>query len=250
MKFNISDMGGFDQALAYSKKYDLGFEIQHFETGEMLDKRDLPDEINMIKKKLKGFSDISMHGPFYDLIPASRDKKIRIVTLERFNQIYDVAKELKAKHIVLHSGYAPKTCPKDKWIKNSISFWNEFLHGKDDGIKIHVENVYENDFDLLRELVESVDNELFSICLDIGHVNSYSSIFIKDWLTGLNSCVGYTHIHNNYGDSDDHLGFYNGSINMKFVLSLLEEHCPHAVNTLETFEVDSTIDWLKDNNFL
>jgi sugar phosphate isomerase/epimerase len=250
MEINISDMGGFDSAVEYSRKYGFGFEVQHFETGEALDSDDMQNDLSEIKKKTEGLSSITVHGPFYDLIPASRDRRISDVTLFRFNQSYKVADELRADHIIFHSGFVPETCPEDLWLKNSIHFWNRFLSNKSDDIKIHIENVYEENYELLYKLVKKIDRDHVSLCLDVGHVNIYSSRSIDDWVEGLNSKIGYVHLHNNDGKSDDHLGFNEGSIDMKHILSLLDEYCPNAVKTLEVFEIYSTIKWLQVNGYI
>lgn len=250
MNINISDMGGFERAIEYSRKYGFGFEVQQFETGEALDSEELPNELSEIRRKTEGLSSISVHGPFYDLIPASRDRRISDVTLFRFNQIYSVADELRADHIIFHSGFVPKTCPEDLWLKNSTHFWNRFLSNKSGDIKIHIENVYEENFELLYRLVEKIDRDNVYLCLDVGHVNIYSPRTIGDWVEGLNSKIGYVHLHNNDGERDEHLGFDEGSMDMKQIFSLLEKHCPDAVKTIETYEIDSSVKWLESNNFL
>jgi endonuclease IV len=63
-----------------------------------------------------------MHGPFSDLIPASRDQLVRQAARSRFQQGFELAKMIGAQHLILHSGFFPKTYPPDLWIQNSFIF--------------------------------------------------------------------------------------------------------------------------------
>ena len=76
---------------------------------------------------------------------------IKKVTSFKFNQVYEVARELKANKIVYHNGYIPKTYMNVEWIKNVAKFWNEFLEDKKD-LHVVVENVLEQDYYIIDSL--------------------------------------------------------------------------------------------------
>jgi sugar phosphate isomerase/epimerase len=66
---------------------------------------------------LRGF-----HGPFSELVPASRDARIRQVSRDRFQRAYNLARVIGAQHLILHTGYIPKTYPRETWIDYSVAF--------------------------------------------------------------------------------------------------------------------------------
>ena len=121
---------------------------------------------------------------------------------------------------------------------------------------IHVENVYEDDFTNLKELIEqvnqSLDAERLTICLDIGHVNANSSHNLEEWIRGLGDRICYVHVHNNDGILDDHWRLDKGKINIPHTLDLLREHCPRADWTIEALldDIEPSLLWLKKQGYL
>ena len=209
--------------------YDIGLEVVEFGVGYNLDKNDngikeyCDDMGSLIKDR-----PLSIHGPFLDLNTASFDKLIKQVTLTRYNQAYDVAKKLGADRIVFHSCYYEDIYFKEAYINNSLEFWKEFLSDKDESVKIHIENMYDKDISVLKELVDKVNNDIFSICLDIGHANCYSNQSL--------------HLNNNYGKKDSHNGFENGNINVKQVLKLVDGYCDKPSMTIEVTDFNEAIE--------
>jgi sugar phosphate isomerase/epimerase len=211
---------------------------------------------NEIRNKVRGIPLLGMHGPFSELVPASRDPLVRGVVRTRFQQGYDLAQTIGAQHLILHSGFYPKTYPRDQWIQNSFDFWVDFLADKPQPNSIHVENVYEDDFTALQELVERVNQrmgaEILSVCLDIGHVNANSSKTLAEWITGLGDRIQYVHLHNNDGFLDDHWRLDKGKINIGDVLDLLSKHSPNSVWNIETLvsDIEPSLVWMQNHGYL
>ncbi|WP_019850784.1 sugar phosphate isomerase/epimerase [Desulfitobacterium sp. PCE1] len=239
-----------EESYLLSKEFSLGIEVHDFFFPDVMDN---PQPHNdRIKQMLGGIKLRSVHGPFSDLVPASCDTKIVEVCKSRFKNAFETAKELSAEHLIFHSGFIPKTYfPKD-WLDNSTKFWTDFLSDKPNSMEIHIENVYEDDFNLLKELVDAIGDPRFSICLDLGHVNANSTKELNNWIQGLNDRIRYVHLHNNNGKFDDHFGLWKGEIDMLNTLELLKVHSPKALWTIETLSVDikPSIDWLVDNGFI
>jgi sugar phosphate isomerase/epimerase len=253
MKILITDWSNFDQVFPLALKYQVGMEVLEFANPDNLDQPSslLPGII----QKLNTIPLIGMHGPFYELIPASRDPLVQQVARTRFQQGYEIAHKIGASHLILHSGYLPKTYPNDQWIQNSFNFWVEFLNDKTIPNLIHLENVYEDDFQPMRDLIDRV-NQVFqgdrlTICLDIGHVNANSSKSFTDWITGLGDRIRYIHLHNNDGILDDHWRLDKGKIDVRQVLDLLQKHAPHAVCTVETYveDIEPSLLWLQERGY-
>ncbi len=254
MRISIADWGNFDQVLKVAQKYHIGLEVQEFTVPANLDNPDTL--VGMINDNSKSLPILGMHGPYAELVPASWDPLIRQVVRTRFQRSYELARSIGAGHLILHSGFIPKTYHLEKWIQNSYDFWSDFLKDKPDPGLIHIENVYEDDFSPLIELIDRV-NQLFheerlSACLDIGHVNANSSRTFEDWIAGLGVRIRYVHVSNNGGILDDHWRLDMGKIDVDHVLRLLKDHAPDSIWTVETTlaDIEPSVFWLQEHGHL
>jgi sugar phosphate isomerase/epimerase len=257
MNIAVADSAKIGDVLPLVRAYDVGIEIQEFALPENLDDRAAGDQLaHDIATKTASVSLRALHGPFMELIPASRDRLVKGVARTRFESAYEVAKIINAQHLILHTGYFPKTYPHDTWIANSAAFWSDFLADKTGPMRIYLENIYEDDFGIIVELFSRVNEALgrtaLSICLDIGHVHANSSKNLAQWITGLGSIIQYTHLHNNDGTKDDHWGLWRGKIDVVEVLDLLLKHAPSAVWTIEanSEDVEHSLLWLQEQGYL
>lgn len=253
MKMLISDWGELDQVLPIAVKYQVGIELLEYAVPDKLELG--IHEADSVKQGLHAIPQIGLHGPFTDLIPASRDALIRQATKLRFQQGFELAQRLGASHYILHSGFIPKTYPRDVWLQNALAFWVEFLRDKPEAPRIYVENVYEDDFSSLAALADQVNQSLgeerLTLCLDIGHVNSNSSKSLAEWIKGLGARIRYAHLHNNGGFLDDHWRLDKGEINIREVLDLLGEYAPSALWTLEipVSDIEPSLLWMQDRGY-
>ena len=231
MKLFISQLIDETDYLKIIAKENCGLEIIDFSIAEVLDN---PSDY-LKKYKSPQYQDLSLglHGPFFDLIPATFDSLIKEVTLRRFNQVYDIAKELNAKYLVFHTGYLKDVYHYEAWLANSITFWQDFLNDKDDSIQIYIENVFEDEYYYLKELVKTINKPYFNICLDLGHANIRNSYDLKEWLYELKDYIRHLHFHNNDGRADLHQGLNNGEINYNEILNIIAELKIEASITLE-----------------
>jgi len=254
MRVLISDCANFDGLLPIAEEFGVGIEIQEFTSPEFLDNKQY--RAKEIGAKIRNISLRGFHGPFSEMVPATRDQKIKDVMLERFETAYRLAQTVGANHFGLHTGFIPKTYPHDIWIKNSLEFWTSFLAGKNDSISIHMENVYEDDPSIMIELLDKINKamqrEAVSACLDVGHVNANSSRLHKEWITSLGARIKYVHVHNNGGVLDDHWGLWKGTINIPGVLDLLLKHSPDSYWMIEAVQPDiyKSVLWLKERGYL
>ena len=242
-KIYISQLFPEDKVSEILKDYDIGIEIIEFGIGYTLDKDDngISEYCEKMGDLIKNKS-LSIHGPFLDLNTASFDNMIKKATLTRYNQAYFVAKKLGADRIVFHSCYYEDIYFKDVYINNSLDFWREFLSDKDESIKIHIENIYEKDLLVLKELVDKVNSNIFSICLDIGHANCYSNESLEEIIKSLNNRIGHLHLSNNDGKRDSHCGFNNGNIDILMTLDLIDKYCNDPSMTIEVNNFNEAVE--------
>ena len=193
----------------------------------------------------------SLHGPFGDLCPGSYDPLIREVTLNRFELACTFARQLECQDIILHHGFIPSTSSHAKWLQRCTAFWQGFLEDKEQSLRFHVENMLERDASLLAEVIDAVDDPRVDVCLDIGHCHCNSRETPIEWVERLGTRIGWVHLHNNHGESDEHLTLGEGTIPMEETCRALLECSPNAVWCLEALDdgLASSIEWMKAHGY-
>ena len=184
---------------------------------------------------------ITIHAPFLDLNPGALDPCIREVTHKRFQQVFQAAEQLKPRIIVFHPGYDELRYGGSRleWLKNSIDFWGEFVpRAKETGSIIAVENIFEKEPSTLRALLEAIDDPGFRHCFDVGHWNMFTTVTLEEWFADLGPYMAEAHIHDNHGQTDEHLPPGEGQIDFDLLFALLRQHAPDAVYTIETHSTE------------
>ena len=253
MRFYVSQLVETEKILPILRRYDVGLEVVHFANPYVLDNR--YEMMDVYKKELEDLYnnvDLIIHGPYADLSPGSRDSEIRRVSKFRMEQAFEVANNLGASKIVYHNGYIPKSYSYIEWNENVYNYWRDFLKGKDD-MNILVENVLEEDYVLMDELMKRIENTNFSTCIDIGHINTYSKVDIEKWIDVLLPKLSHIHLHNNYKDKDSHSGINKGNINIIEVLNKLKKKKKDLTISLEIVDINDlqeSLDILVEEGFI
>jgi len=221
--------------IEFLKKNRLNVEIMMYDTGWV---RNYPyAEVKAMGERLSAEGiGVSVHGPLFDLNPGSLDRIIRDYTKFNFMRCLNISALLKASIVVFHLGLNP-LIPKDYrelWLKTSMKTWRPVVNqAKRLGIVIAIENMFLNAPHLLRDVVDSVDSPYMQVCLDIGHVNVYSTVPLEEWLRVLGTRTVKIHINDNDARNDLHLAFGEGNMNYELVYALLQKHRINAIMTLE-----------------
>jgi len=205
------------------------------------------DAIERHLTAIAGISPQSMHGPFADLCAGGMDAEIRRVTRLRYDQAIVTARDLGINRIILHHGYIPGTSLTAGWLKRITEFWRDLLADLPPDMHIHLENHLEHDTRLIGEVIDRVGDPRLDICLDIGHAHCHGRIPAAEWPRRLGGRISYVHLHDNHGESDEHLALGDGTIDLPAVLEALEEHCPEAIWALEASDddqIDRSVAWL------
>ncbi|MBF0558930.1 MAG: sugar phosphate isomerase/epimerase [Nitrospirae bacterium] len=177
---------------------------------------------------------LSFHAPFMDLSPGAIDAKVREATVMRFNQMLDIAEVLKPLCIVFHSGYEKWKygLSIDLWLQKSIETWGPLNErAKRSGVKIAIENIFEDNPANLALLMKEMGSGNFGICFDSGHCNLFSKVPLSEWLDDLAPHITELHLHDNDRSADQHLPIGDGTFDFSALLSSLKD--APVIHTIE-----------------
>lgn len=208
------------------------------------------NDITALQRKLDYGPGLSIHAPFMDLSPGGVDPAVRKITSKRFSDILDIAAILKPKTIVFHSGY-------DKWKYDSrVDIWLEGCmrtwkpvddRARDLGIKIAVENVFEDDPAHLKLLMEEMQSDNFGLCFDAGHFNLFSRLSLADWLDQIRQYIIEFHLHDNDGTADAHLALGEGTFDFKALFSAIhDKNCLYTIEAHTVEGVEKSLERLRE----
>ncbi|MCI0469750.1 MAG: sugar phosphate isomerase/epimerase, partial [Nitrospirae bacterium] len=200
------------------------------------------EAISSLTAKLDYNPSISFHAPFMDLSPGAIDSKIRRATIERFNQLLDIADMLKPVTIVFHSGYEKwKYALKiDPWLEKSIETWTPLnKRAESIGARIAIENIFEDEPTNLIRLMEDMNSKNFGICFDAGHCHLFSRASIEDWINPLKPYIIELHLHDNNKTSDQHLPMGSGGFDFDKLFLLLKDN--RCIYTIEAHSPESVL---------
>lgn len=159
---------------------------------------------------------ITVHAPFMDLNPGALDPLVAETTRQRLEQTIQAAAALHAHLIVVHPGYDRWRYDRQPqlWLGRASAFFPPLLDlaGRS-GVRLALENIFEEAPDTLTALVQTLDHPCFGHCFDIGHWNLFGrAIPLEHWLSALGDKLFHLHLHDNRGRADDHLPVGGGEI--------------------------------------
>ena len=231
-----------------AREHGFGLELAEFCTAWNMDEK-FTHVDSVVKKKLEGIPRSLLHAPYNELFPCAIDKKARALAAERYRQATDLATRYGSRKVIIHGGYNPRIYFPVWYVKQSVLFWQDFLRDNP-GVEIVLENVLEDDPRWLLDIVAGVDDPRLRLCLDIGHVNAYSSVPLTDWLVLWAPYLSHLHIHNNDGSRDAHNALNEGTIPIKELLLQAQHLCPDATYTLELMNDAPSVVWLQENDLI
>jgi sugar phosphate isomerase/epimerase len=218
------------QYLGLIRQHRLDLEI--YFSGDSLDLLTLEDAA-LLGRSLDYGPSLSFHAPFMDLSPGAVDARVRAVTLERFHHTLDLADILRPRCIVFHSGYEKwkYSLRPDIWLDQSLLTWKPLLHRAEGlGVKIAIENIFEDEPSNLRLLMEKMGSPGFGICFDTGHCHLFSSVPLETWMESLGEYIVELHLHDNDRSADQHLPMGEGTFDFPRFFELLgDRDCVYTI---------------------
>ncbi|MCL4491193.1 MAG: sugar phosphate isomerase/epimerase [Nitrospirae bacterium] len=207
------------------------------------------DSVRALRATLAYKPSLSFHAPFMDLCPGAVDSRIRGITVERFNRTLDLAELLKPACIVFHSGYEKwkYALQTDLWLRKSLETWQPLNERAEKlGVKIAIENIFEDEPSNLKLLAERMISGNFGICFDAGHCNLFSAVPMSTWLEDLKPYIIELHIHDNDKSADQHLPIGDGNVDFHALFAAVNgKDCVYTIEAHNPEDVLKSIERLK-----
>lgn len=216
------------------RRYDL----EIYFAAAVLDQIERHD-LESLQDQLDWGPKLTIHAPFMDLNPGAVDSMVRSVTHVRFRQLLSVAAILKPRAVVFHAAYDRWRYGgrKDVWLDYSVDTWRKVMEtASKTGLRVAVENVFDNDPEALQMLIDKIDSPDFGFCFDTGHFNIFSSVPMARWFEALGRHLIEVHLHDNDGTADSHSALGRGTVDFESFFSLLKAHAPAPIFTIEAHD--------------
>lgn len=238
-----------ENAIDVIRNNGFNIELNDLCISENLDPEKVRETMSEMKQEIAdaGAERVIIHGPFTEIIPASIDHRAVELGLTRLNEAHAVAEKLGIKKMVVHSGHMPLLYFKEWHKEKSLYFWQEFMKDKPEDFLIYIENVFEDEPLMMKEIIEELNDSRIQICLDVGHANAVTceDFDIHDWIRILGPMIGHFHLHNNDGKEDLHGPLDRGTMDMIAVLDSIKTYCrPDVTMTIESRTCASSAAWI------
>jgi len=179
--------------------------------------------------------EISVHAPFSDLNIASLNKPIWGETLRQIKAVIEAVANY-ACVFVIHPGYISPLaafCPDRALRQNNEALSQLTQCAREHGVTATVENMVNVEFVLGRFPGEIADMRVdgLGFTLDVGHANTTDALD-----SFLRMPVDHIHLHDNNGQTDEHLALGLGNVNWSRVMRELRLYKGVFVLELRTLE--------------
>ncbi len=217
--------GDPESGVAFARERGLGLELTCFATGPGLNEEEARQGLEeRYRRVLADFAGpLAMHGAFIDIALHSEDRAVAAVAEARIERDLATASLLGCRKIVFHLGHNPQiTSPvyREAVVQRQAAFWPRMLEAWPE-LTICLENQWEEDWLIFREVFDLVRRPRFGMCLDLAHAHLHSQREAADWMRAMADQVRHMHWNDNMGDRDSHLAVGDGNIDWATVARLL-----------------------------
>lgn len=226
-----------------AEEQDLGIEVMAFAFPDVLDGdwKSLVVKYRKLLRRVPGM--MTMHGPFMDMAPGSPDQRINQICVERYQQAIRIAAELGIEVIVFHANFIAAIHTLEYrlgWHNRNVYFWAPMADfARRNGLTIAVENMWEYDPYIIADVVREIAHPNLGICLDVGHAHLFGEVPFEEWLKVVEPLIIHSHMNNNNGKVDVHLGFHQGVLDYTQIMEQIRGLSTPPSITLEMDDVEA-----------
>lgn len=252
MKLLISAPGlqGLPDTLRRCFSSNCGIEVDLSNPDELLSVD--PEALGAIETLVrnKGIH-LSAHGPYHSYTIASKDSRINSYFLNLTRIALEFASRLGAKTFVLHTGFVP--CIYSSVFQQWLSRFTENFHlvcekAAGLGVKVLLENVWEDSPERFRRIFEPVRSTGAGFCLDVAHNELYQKAPLPEWLDVFGDDLAEVHLSEPLNYEDVHAALGSGVIDWDNVFKTLEAYSLHVpfVLSMDAEFVEASLQFLGD----
>ena len=230
-----------DSVASFCRTEGIGMEVTAFAFPTALDDG-YDNRVRVHAQSVDGIEPVAFHGPFLDLYATSMDPAIVAVCRDRHQQAIEAAAEIGASIYVAHLNFLPlikNRRYRDRFVDAAVDFWIPFADkAASHGITIVLENLWEPDPTVQKQVVESADHKALKASFDNGHALVFSEHSAAEWIRVLGDDLLHCHLHDNHGKADDHYPVGNGVEDWSALFAALNEFAHDALVVLESDKLD------------
>ncbi|MDY6970308.1 MAG: TIM barrel protein [Spirochaetota bacterium] len=193
--------------------------------------------IRTLAEQLKKFGTImTVHAPFNEIFLGAPDRLIREASLSRMDEAFELAQYFSPQSIVMHLNFEMRRFGfiYDEWFANIIPNLKVYAERcREIGAILAIENVYEETPDAMISIMNNLEEYPVCHCMDVGHVNAFSSVGIPDWIEKTESFICQFHLHDNNGYEDTHAPIGHGNIDYSVIVEVVSKMKRPSIITLE-----------------
>ncbi|NWG02504.1 MAG: sugar phosphate isomerase/epimerase [Syntrophaceae bacterium] len=208
-------------------------------SAEDLDACDEKEAQHLSKILQENDLETTLHGPFMDLSPGGVDRRVKEVTFDRFLKTIELARFFKPKMIVFHPGYERWKFDGNVklWLESSLQTWRPLVKEAEElGLSLAIENVFEENPDSIKILLEEIHSPYFRFCFDTGHHHVFSKAPLSQWMEVMERFLSEVHLHDNHREMDEHLPVGEGGFDFNQFFTLLSQLNLNPLYTIEPHE--------------
>lgn len=175
----------------------------------------------------------TFHAPFLRIDPGSTDKPSRDYALSILLRTVRVAAYFSPLALVCHAG--PLYAPNDglaAWAGRAMEVFGPVAEAcAEMGCVLTLENILHSEPDQLLPYFEQLPQARW--CFDVGHMHAFSGVDASRWVDVLGPYLGHLHLHDNFGQGDQHLPVGHGSVDYRALMNRLGAHSEPVAATVE-----------------
>ncbi len=232
--------------LEYGINPEIGIDAGTLDTTSERELREVAEILKINNRN------ITLHGPFMDLVPGGLDAMLLTATRKRLERFFEIVPVFEPANVVCHAGYDPCYYRNnwEEWLSNSVATWEPYVHlAERFGFKLLLENVYENSPTVHLALFNAIPSDYFGFCLDVGHHNVFGKSTLEEWVGALGEKIMELHLHDNDGAEDTHLAIGRGNVDFIGLFQVMNEKGLTPTITLEPHEEETLWQSLASEDF-
>lgn len=235
-------------------------ELQDPISPEVLD-GDWRPLVQQVRSLLAGYRGrLGIHGPFLGISLMAPDPKICAVVSSRMCTALEIAGELGATHMVIHSpfhffGHPLVAHTRSRGRASDIAMVHTTLEdvlpvAERVGCALVIETIQDRNPAPLLDLVASFASDYVQMSIDTGHVmigHRLGGPPPEQWIAEAGLLLGHVHLQDSDGYADRHWAPGKGDINWGAIFGALRrlKHQPRLILEIASSELEATTRWLE-----